>query len=78
MVGERLQTAVALDDGEWDIAPIVLRTPNGFLDTYGHQIDAGFLLIEGHKRRRYLNALVERGRELIDQRVFVIDSPLAT
>ncbi len=31
--GDKLQTAVPLDAGEWDFAPLVLSTPKGFIDT---------------------------------------------
>lgn len=55
--------AVALDQGEWDYAPPVLCTPNGFIDTLGTVIDANYLIVEGHSRRRYLNALIEQWRK---------------
>lgn len=75
-MGGKHPTAVALDQGEWDYAPPVLCTPNGFIDTLGTVIDANYLLVEGHCRRRYLNALIERGQALEDQRVFVMESPM--
>ncbi len=75
-VGTKLQTAIALDSGKWDYAPIVLRTPGGFVDTLGKVIKANYLLVEGHQRRRYLNALLHRGIEVAPQRVFVLESPI--
>lgn len=73
--GDRLPTALALDNGEWDYAPILIETPNGFINEVGQKSPEPYLLIEGHQRRRYLNALVSRGVELIDQRVFIIKLP---
>lgn len=75
--GRKRPTAEALDQGEWDFAPPVLSTPGGFIDTLGNHVQAEYLLVEGHQRRRYLNALTERGVELVDQRVFILKSPLA-
>ncbi|MBY5974509.1 hypothetical protein KUV28_19295 [Ferrimonas balearica] len=73
--GERLMTAQALDTGHWDYPPIVLETPEGFIDCIGHHIKTEYFLVEGHKRRRYLNALLKRGEAVSDQRVLVICSP---
>lgn len=74
--GEKLDTAIALDAGHWDYAPVVLRTPDGFIDTIGEVVKAKYLLVEGHQRRQYLNALLYRGTKLPSQRVFVLDSPI--
>ncbi|MET4103129.1 hypothetical protein ABIE58_002566 [Roseovarius sp. MBR-78] len=68
-------TATALNLGSWDFAPIVLYTPGGFLDRYRAMQNYEYLLIEGHQRRRYLNALVAQGQQLSEQRVFVLISP---
>lgn len=65
-------TARALDQGAWDFAPVVLRTSDGFYDTHGRFCKSRYLLVEGHQRRRYLGALVARGVELENQRVFVL------
>lgn len=70
--GEKLSTAKALDTGKWDYAPIVLETPDGFIDFTGTYIETPFFLVEGHKRRRYLNALLHQGVKLLAQRVFVL------
>jgi len=71
---QRTQTAVALDAGEWDYAPIVLSMPVGYVDLHGLDCAQTYLLVEGHQRRRYLNALMHRGVELGPQRVFVLRS----
>ena len=64
-------TSSALNNGYWDYAPLVLETGGGFIDTIGDRVDCEYVLIEGHQRRRYLNALVHRGVELPNQKVFV-------
>lgn len=46
--------------GTWDYPIVVLETPNGFRDYGGAKPLAKYLLIEGHQRLRYLNALVAR------------------
>ncbi|WP_141401311.1 hypothetical protein [Cohaesibacter gelatinilyticus] len=73
--GEKLLTAKAMDSGRWDYPVVVLETPEGFIDCIGVHIQAKYFLVEGHKRRRYLNALLERGASIADQSVFVLCSP---
>ena len=73
--GQKLPTASALDQGEWDYPPIVLVTPNGFIDPMQEHIDMPYFLVEGHKRRRYLNAMLHRGKSVKNQRVYILDSP---
>ena len=70
--GEKSQTAKTLDAGHWDYAPIVLETPEGFIDRVGDHIKTKYFLVEGHSRRRYLNALLRRNVQLGKQRVFVL------
>jgi hypothetical protein len=53
-----LATAAALDRGTWDYPIVVLSTPSGFRDIPDDRPDARFVLIEGHQRMRYLNALL--------------------
>lgn len=72
----KLPTAKALDAGAWDYAPIVLYTPGGFICPKGEHIRKDYLLIEGHSRYRYLNALIHDGKRLDDQRVFIL-TPLS-
>jgi hypothetical protein len=70
---DRLQTARALDAGTWDFAIVVLEAPDGFLDARRPLPDARYVLIEGHQRMRYLNALRTRNwRPLGPHRVFVL------
>lgn len=73
--GEKLLTAEALDSGHWDFPLVVLETPKGFIDCIGDYIETEYFLVEGHKRRRYLNALLHRRASLEDQKVFVLRSP---
>lgn len=73
--GEKLLTAKALDSGHWDFPLVVLETPGGFIDCVGDHIETEYFLVEGHKRRRYLNALLSRGASIADQRVYVLRSP---
>ncbi len=58
---DRHPTARALDGGTWDYPIIVLETPDGFIDAGRDLPDARFVLVEGHQRMRYLNALLRRG-----------------
>jgi hypothetical protein len=73
--GDKLQTAIALDSGHWDYPLIVLRTPKGFIDCIGDHIKMPYFLVEGHKRRRYLNALLHKGIHVKDQKVLVLHAP---
>jgi len=73
--GDKLQTAKALDIGHWDYPLVVLRTPGGFIDCIGDHIKTQYFLVEGHKRRRYLNALLNQGKTLKNQEVFVLHAP---
>jgi hypothetical protein len=58
-----LPTARAMNaTGTWDYPVILLHTPEGVMDLEGPLPDVRHVLIEGHCRMRYLNALVVRGR----------------
>ncbi len=74
-VGSKLPTAIALDEGAWDYAPIVMPVRGGVRDSLGELKRRPYFLVEGHRRRRYLNALISQGRELSHQRVLVRKSP---
>lgn len=76
--GEMLQTAKALDKGHWDYPLVVIETPEGFIDCIGEHINTPYFLVEGHKRRRYLNALLHREVAVDGQKVFVLQSPSFT
>ena len=73
--GKKLKTAIELDAGCWVYPLVVLETPGGFIDCVGDHIANDFFLVEGHKRRRYLNALLVRGETVSCQQVFVLTSP---
>lgn len=70
--GRKLATAEALDEGAWDYAPIILHVPGGYICPKGEHVQRDYLLIEGHSRHRYLNALIHHGHKLPPQRVFVL------
>jgi hypothetical protein len=54
-------TVTSIDQsGTWDYPIIVLETPNGFRDSNRSYSEEKYLLIEGHKRLRYLNAKHQR------------------
>jgi hypothetical protein len=73
---DRLATAIALDSGTWDYPVVVLETPHGFIDARRLCPDARYVLIEGHQRMRYLNALRVRGHTpLGPHRLFLLTWP---
>lgn len=84
--GRKLPTVEALDSGTWDYPIIALYTPNGWrtMRTENHEriptiIDERYMLIEGHQRYRYLNAL--HAKNIAPEgkhKVFVIQSPLVS
>jgi len=49
-----------------------MPTPNGFVNHDRQPVQRPYLLIEGHNRRRYLNALVHRGQTFSELPVFII------
>ena len=51
------QTSTALDKGTWDYPIVVLSTPEGVMYEKGEFPDERCVLIEGHQRLRYFNAL---------------------
>jgi len=73
--GKKTPTAQELDTVHWGYPVVVLETPDGFIDCIGDHIEAEYFLVECHKRRRYLNALLNRGASILDQRVFVLRCP---
>lgn len=60
--GWKHPTALALDEGTWDYPVVLLRTPDGIVDNGATHNDVRFVLVEGHQRHRYLNALHALGR----------------
>lgn len=59
---ERHATAVALDQGTWDYPMVLLSTPFGVIDGGARLPDVRLVIVEGHQRHRYLNALHVLGR----------------
>ena len=62
-----------LERGTWDYPMLVLSTPDGFRLWGGDYPNGRYLLIEGHLRFRFLNALSCRGGALSAHEVFVLD-----
>jgi hypothetical protein len=58
--------------GTWDYPIIILSTPKGMVDLGRPRPDVQFLLIEGHLRMRYLNALSKYGQPAYRHSVFVL------
>jgi hypothetical protein len=58
--------------GTWNIPPVILASPSGFLTPEGERPDLRFWLVEGHQRRRYLHALAHRGEAAAEHEVFVL------
>lgn len=72
-------TSAALDTGTWDYPIIVLSTPTGIRSRDRVLPDVRLVLVEGHQRHRYLNALHKLGRAPSGPHdIFIIESPLAT
>lgn len=61
--------------GTWDYPIIILKTPDGVHDGQEEKPEVRYLLIEGHSRFRYLNALLHRKGAAEEHAVFVIESP---
>lgn len=74
---EKSQTAVELDNGTWHLPIVALSTPSGWRARRGNLPDERLMLVEGHQRHRYLNALHAKGiAPKGPHQVFVISSPL--
>jgi len=59
---DRTQTAIALDEGTWDYPMVLLSTPHGVIDGGRPLPNVRLVIVEGHQRHRYLNALHVLGR----------------
>ena len=68
-------TARALNQGTWDIPLLVLSTPNGIRSITGELPHVRFIVAEGSKRMRYLNALYHRNEALGPHDLFIMHSP---
>jgi hypothetical protein len=76
---EKSETAIELDAGTWIYPIIALSTPSGWIARHAELPDERLMLVEGHQRHRYLNAL--HAKELApsgSHQVFIIHSPLVT
>ena len=65
-------TAEALDNGTWDYPIIALETPEGVVSSAGERPDVRLVLIEGHSRYKYLNALSALGKPVNDCHEFFV------
>jgi len=82
----RSQTAEELDQGTWVYPIVALSTPSGWVTRdlkHPHDFidlpNERLMLLEGHQRHRYLNALHHRGLPPNGpHRVFIVVSPLVT
>lgn len=73
---DRHPTAVALDSGSWDCPMVLLSTPNGIVDLGQNRPEVRHVIVEGHQRHRYLNALHMLGNPPIGpHEVFILTSP---
>ena len=73
----RHQTAKALDSGTWDYPMVLLSTPAGTIDWKTPLPDVRFVIVEGHQRHRYLNALHGLGKApLGPHEVLILSSPI--
>jgi hypothetical protein len=59
---DRHATALALDQGTWDYPMVLLSTPSGVIDGGNVLPNVRLVIVEGHQRHRYLNALHVLGR----------------
>jgi hypothetical protein len=83
---DKTQTAVDLDQGTWEYPIVALSTPSGWItrsEKHPHDSielpDERLMLLEGHQRHRYVNALHWRGTPPQGpHRVFVVASPEVT
>ena len=76
---DRHQTALALDSGTWDYPMVLLNAPHGVIDNGAVHPEVRYVLIEGHQRHRYLNALHARGTPPSGpHEVIMLTSPLVS
>lgn len=74
---EKSQTAIELDDGTWSLPIVALATPSGWIARHAELPDERLMLVEGHQRHRYLNALHAKGiAPAGPHQVFIISSPV--
>lgn len=72
-----ISTARAMNTGTWDMPLLVLKTPNGLHSAEGELHEVRFVVAEGSKRMRYLNALRHRGEGAGPHALLVLSTPQA-
>ena len=73
---DRHRTAVALDSDSWDYPMVLLSTPYGIVDVDTMHPPVRLVIVEGHQRHRYLNALHALGRPPTGpHQVIILSSP---
>lgn len=70
-----IPTARAMNTGTWDIPLLVLETPNGIRSECEELPDVRYVVAEGSKRMRYLNALRSRGEGDGPHELFILSTP---
>ncbi len=71
-----IATARAMNAGTWDMPLLVLETPTGIVShDEGEMPDVRFVVAEGSKRMRYLNALLARGEGAGPHELFILSTP---
>ena len=74
---DRHQTALALDSGTWDYPMVVLSTPNGVKNFEQILPEVRLVVVEGHQRHRYLNAIHSLGIPPVGpHEVLILTSPV--
>ena len=72
-----IATARAMNTGTWDMPLLVLQTPKGILSERGELPHIRYVVAEGSKRMRYLNALRHRGQGEGPHELFLLSTPQA-
>lgn len=70
-------TARAMNRGTWDIPLLALETPNGITSASAELSEVRYVVTEGSKRMRYLNALRHRGQGEGPHEIFILSTPQA-
>lgn len=76
----KLQTALDFNEHQtWSMPPVVLETPKGVV-TWSEEplTDVRYVLVEGHKRLRYLAGALDAGRGGGPHDLFILQSPIAS
>lgn len=68
-----LSTAENWADGSWTIAPVLLATPDGIASYDGDMPEIRYLIVEGSKRYRWLNALHHRAEKTGNHKAYILE-----